>query len=119
MLNIPAGCSACDILTTRRYRGAHGREELFSVPFFFCYLLHTPGSCASEQYVVHHKRRRRLSSLNAGQFTELNNVSGARAYRRDKPVSVIQYMQGKTVVPAARSIHDVRVNSEMIRKSTG
>ncbi|HKR05671.1 MAG TPA: IgGFc-binding protein, partial [Bacteroidia bacterium] len=92
-VNIPPGCGACDILYEQALPVANWGKTYYAVPFSFAtdYTLRVLADQNGTSYSIDGGAP---TFLNAGQFTEINNIPGSRCVIANKPVSVIQYMQG-------------------------
>lgn len=94
-VNIPSGCFACDVLYEQSMPVEYWGKTYYSVPFSFS-SLYTLRILADQNNTTYSIDGGTPSILNAGQFVEINNIAGTQCVSADKPVSVIQYMQGIT-----------------------
>ncbi|CAN5527798.1 hypothetical protein BH11BAC2_BH11BAC2_00940 [soil metagenome] len=92
-VNIPSGCTACDILFDQAIPVPNWGKIYYSVPFAFA-TSYTIRILADQNSSLVTIDGGAPITLNAGQFTEINNVIGTRCINSNKPISVIQYMQG-------------------------
>src|SRR5690606_35054037 len=91
--NIPSSCQYCDHIFDQHFPiGSWGTEYL--IPPFWGPTNYTYRIIASENSTAINIDNAPAINLNAGQFVEYNNSSGAKYVLADKPISVIQYMQG-------------------------
>lgn len=91
--NIPYGCFACDHIVEQNFPVEAWGTDYYVVPFdgptVYTYriLANENGTSVSIDGVP-------TLVLNAGQWEEYNDVSGAHCIEANRPISVIQYMQG-------------------------
>lgn len=92
-VNIPVGCASCDILYDQAIPVAHWGKVYNAVPFDFAtnYTLRILADQNATSYTVNGGAP---MTLNAGQFNEINNITDEKCIVSNKPISVIQYMQG-------------------------
>lgn len=91
--NIPTNCLYCDHVFDQHFPiGSWGNEYL--IPPFLGPTSYTYRILASENATSVNIDNAPAINLNAGQFIEFNNVTGAKYVLADKAISVIQYMQG-------------------------
>ena len=92
-VNIPAGCAACDVLYEQSIPVAYWGKTYFAVPFSFAsnYTLRVLADQNNTSFTIDGGPP---TILNAGQFTEINNITGTQCITSNQPVCVAQYMQG-------------------------
>jgi len=89
--NVPASCSACDILYDQCLPTKAWGKTYYAVPYgTSAYTLRVMAKQNGTTFLMNGVS----SVLNAGQYIEYNNVSGTRCIQSNYPVCVIQYMQG-------------------------
>ncbi len=98
-VNIPAGCTACDILYEQAIPVSNWGKTYFAVPFSFAsqYTLRVLADQNNTSYSIDGGP---ATILNAGQFTEINNITGTQCITANQPLCVAQYMQGVTCAGA-------------------
>ena len=93
-VNIPTSCYACDHICEQAFPTDTWGEQFFMVPFAEtddC----TYRILADEDNTNISVNGGAPVNLNAGAFIEENDVAIGTCFESDKPVSVIQYMQGQ------------------------
>ena len=93
-VNIPTGCAACDVLYDQAISVNNWGSTYYSVPFSFA-TSYTIRLLADQNNTVYTINGGPPNTLNAGQFTEINYIAGTQCINSNKPMCVIQYMQGK------------------------
>ncbi len=92
-VNIPVGCTWCDILFEQDLPVTHWGKTYYSTPFAST-TKYTLRILADQNNTVYSVDGGPSVTLNAGQFTELSNLTAAKCISSNKPISVTQYMQG-------------------------
>lgn len=100
--NIPAGCIACDHIYEQNFPINVWGTQYYMPPFKFA--LNSSYNVAQPNYtyrILASENGTSVSiggaapiSLNAGQYQEYNLQTGAKCIQANKPIAVIQYMQG-------------------------
>ncbi len=98
-VNIPTGCTACDILYDQAIPVPNWGKTYFAVPFSFAtgYTIRILADQNNTTYTINGGAP---GNLNAGQFIEVNNITGPQCITASNPVCVIQYMQGVSCASA-------------------
>ncbi len=94
-VNIPQGCTACDIIYDQALPVPTWGKTYYVAPFSFA-TGYTIRVLAHQNGTVYTVNGGAPVTLNAGQYTEINNITTADCIQGNKPLSVIQYMQGVT-----------------------
>lgn len=98
-VNIPSGCAACDVLYEQAIPVPNWGKTYFAVPFSFAtkYTIRVLADKNNTSYSINGGP---ATILNAGQFTEINNITGTQCITANQPLCVAQYMQGVTCAAA-------------------
>lgn len=90
---VPASCTACDVLYDQAIPVSNWGKIYYAVPFSFA-TSYTLRILADKNNTIYTVNGGAPVTLNAGQFTEINNITGTKCISANKPISVIQYMEG-------------------------
>jgi len=120
-VNIPVSCVACDHIFDQSLPVDTWGTDYFIVPFDFA-TGYTYRILALENNTTVTLNDGSTVVLNSGQFEEFNDVPVAHCVSADKPISVIQYMQGIDCAglgdPAMCILNDVTQKVDNITFST-
>jgi len=94
-VNIPTGCTACDVLYDQAISVNNWGSTYYSVPFSFA-TSYTIRMLADQNNTIYSINGAAPDTLNTGQFNEINYISGTQCITANKPMCVIQYMQGQS-----------------------
>ena len=97
--NIPNSCTACDHIFDQNLPVPTWGSTYYSVPFSFAssYSLRILADENNTAFTINNGSPQ---GLNAGQFYETNFFTSAACIQANKPISVIQYMEGVTCTGA-------------------
>ena len=92
-VNIPNGCTACDILYEQSLPVNNWGRTYYAAPFSFAsnYTLRILADQNNTSFTIDAGPP---LTLNAGQYIEINNITGTQCINSNKPICVAQYMQG-------------------------
>jgi gliding motility-associated-like protein len=91
--NVPEGCGACDHIYDQMFPVNFWGTDYFTVPFNFT-TNHTYKVLASVDNTDITIDGALVSTLNAGEYIEYNDVSEPHCVEGSNPISVIQFMEG-------------------------
>ncbi len=89
---IPQGCTACDIIYEQALPTGYWGKTYYAVPFSFAssYSLRIMADQNATTYAINGVP----GFLGAGQYITINGATGTRCITANKPICVIQYMEG-------------------------
>ncbi|MFN8288376.1 MAG: gliding motility-associated C-terminal domain-containing protein [Chitinophagales bacterium] len=93
--NVPGNCFSCDILFDQAIATPFWGKSYYAAPYSFAtqYTLRILAQQNGTSYTVNGGAPQ---LLNAGQFAETNSITTATCIQANKPISVIQYMEGSS-----------------------
>jgi gliding motility-associated-like protein len=117
-VNIPSGCTACDILFEQSVAVPNWGKTYYAVPFSFA-TKYTTRIMADQNNTSYTINGGPPTVLNAGQFIETNNIYSTQCINSNKPICVAQYMQGVSCAAAGDpSMMFLNANEQKIDKIT-